>query len=259
MIRAVGVFGVVAIVLLAGCSGTVSDAGTSEPVSTPATPGDVTFPDGFSVDGVENTSRTVGSSSTAMWASSYTIETVVEQTIDDGGTVQRHASTWKGAVEPGDRAVRTVRTTFEKRQNRSVYWEGTTRHSVDGSGVVRSETDPDGMDRRLLTETWRTRLFTGGLDYAYDTTRTADDGTARFVYSAEGFVNESRYYRNFGVTNETTTPASTLVVDENGVIRELTYRNTHYYPSGETHEWDVRITVTDVGRTAVDRPDWVSE
>ena len=88
--------------------------------------------------------------------------------------------------------------------------------------------------------------------------RTTRDGTQVVVYS-DASLDRAQGLFGEGVAAENVSDFSaTLVVGGDGIVRELTYSAT-VTSGGVDRQVDVTVTVSGVGETTVDQPDWLAQ
>lgn len=252
-----------ALLLLAGCSlGGSGGPGTDQsPGGTADSPaaGSFTYPAGFDADGVTNdTAATRGHRETLLASSGFAV-TYDASVTEPGNTT---TVTYVQSVETGSEEVhwRMNVSSGDRAGSRAQYYANDTVYSRTNSVGSDSPTYGNRSHEYALGS------FTGLdfvrpalVDVSYGSSEeTTRAGVPAVVYSDASVESTA------GLFGQGTDPAnvsefsSTLVVGDDGIVRELRYSAT-VTNGGTDRTVEVTVTVTDVGETTVSRPSWVSE
>lgn len=241
-------------VVLAGCQALpVDDTGdggttpTVDPEGT-STPAEVTMPPGLDESGVTDADALLSAHAAALEDETVTVSIDFRLVVD--GAADRAALEGK-TVPDGDRGWMSV----DLREGTGEYYtEGGTTYekaTVDGSTRYTTTDDvsaiPDeprfGADDRI-----RDALRAGN----WTATGTVDrDGTTLIRFEAvevEVPVVDD--------PDATVSAHGELLVDENGVVHHVEV-STEIEADGETVEYGIEVTVSEIGTTAVEEPDWI--
>jgi hypothetical protein len=177
------------------------------------------------------------------------------ETITSGGTTVGRSFTYRVDFDRDRHRIHLVET-GETNRTETAYATGETtyRRTVRGGGAPEFGTDEDGetvgtVPVRAVQEL----LVNRGLvaDLTPDGTATVDGERVR-RYTAHTLPAETR--RNF---RSITRFSLTVLVDDDGVVREFEYAIRARTAAGERYVEFSRLTVSGVGNTTVTPPAWV--
>jgi osmotically-inducible protein OsmY len=253
--RSTLVISVVAVVLLAGCSGLVGNGGNGTPA--PESPSEFEYADGFSSDGITDGQAAVESYDTAVRAQgNYTGS--YQYTVDgeDGETVVSGEYRVDFEDEQALRIVE-VNATSANGTSESYYGDGQqyNRSSYNGQygDVSSSNRTFPGAD---LTASEAIEPFLLNAS-AYETTLEQRDGESVVVYETTDLGNAGSFLGVDSAENVTAFDAQ-FVVDGDGLIHTAGYELT-YIADGNERTVDMTFEVTSIGETTVERPSWADE
>lgn len=256
---------IAALLVLAGCSG-LPGAGETQPSPEE-------FPQASAVDesvvethtdALANTSFTLGinrSETEYSPMAAQNVTTTTERTrflVDPSGSQHLAHTNVTGATAPV--------------VNGSIYANDTTTYRLsrgdDGTTVSRLDSTlpvfDDSRDQYLWGywfghETGRVERGVLNATFQREGIETFD-GVPVMRYEASGGEALSGTYLSGGTTSDRFEGFSaTLLLDEDGVVRHFAYEFQFAEADSGPKRIAVSYTVTDVGRTDVERPDWVAE
>lgn len=240
MTRSAPVIVTAALLVLAGCTGTLAgDAGLEAGASLDQ----MEYPDGYGETGVDNTTQAIA--------------THKDELVADGGvvTVDRN-----GTGSEYDRTVR-IDADAERVYSNSTrngeaygeeYYENDTKYSQRPD--VESVYDEDETYREAVESTDRYELRTIRTFNWTTTDATVIHGTPVFRYEVTGVD-----YQEINVPPEDVERVNgTLLVDEDGRIHRFTYDVTIDRDDGE-ERYRMTYEVDSHGDVMVERPEWVAE
>lgn len=264
---------VASMLLLAGCSfgGTGSptttadstgdpDDATASPTATDTPAGQsFTYPDGYDESGVVNATAADASHRAALTASTgFAVDYDATVTTPNAATVVRYDQ----RVETGSEEV------FRRTNVSSGNVSGlVARYYADDTVYIKSR-QPGSNETTYgnQSQSYSVDSFTGiefvrpALeDVSYGSSEvTTRDGTEVVVYSdATLEAADGLFGSNIDAANVSEFTA-TLVVDADGVVRELQYSAT-VTRSGSDRTVEIRVGVGGIGTTTVDEPSWLSQ
>lgn len=256
--------GVAVLVGLAGCNtggnGTPTATGTDDATTD-------TAPEPLEeIDGEQLTNATAA---TIEEAGSYTLSQSgsFESSGPQGESSTDSNSTTRVDFE-AERGIRETSQTFTNaNQTReletSVYTDGDTsyrqRNSSQGVQYASQTGDGTGLSAiRTVNVTSFPQNYTAvtdGFEWEANGTETID-GTPTVRYTSTNVSDSSTFV---GVENVTVRNASsTLYVDSDNVIRRASLEYT-VEDNSTTYSIETTVTLTDIGSTTVEEPDWLSE
>lgn len=252
-----------ALLLLAGCSlgglgGPGADESPGESTDSPAA-GSFTYPAGFDAGGVTNhTEATEGHREQLLAASGFTV--TYDATVTEPGNTTTVAYTQQ--VETGSEEVhwRMNVSSGDRAGSRAQYYADDTVYSR--TRTVGSDSPSYGN----RTHEYALETFTGLdfvrpalVDVSYGSSETTTHGGVPAVVYSDASVESTTGLFGQGVDPANVSEfSSTLVVGDEGVVRQLRYAAT-VTTDGTDRTVEVTVTVSDVGSTTVSRPAWVSE
>lgn len=282
----------VALLLLAGCSGTpgastptVGDAptqtatpspGTPAATPTPApdtrtatstsreststvneTPAAEAYPPGYGTDGIEDP----GEAATAhaeLLADGRGFVAIYNATVLDGENAAVRLG-WRQAAETGSEEVEAM----------AVRSDGGTQERYLVNDTVYIRTDPPGADNTeydTVQTDYEVRNFTGssvvfrtlaGASYAAPDSETAD-GTTFYQYNMTAAENPSVLFGGDIEEDDVESFGGSVTVNEDGVVRRVAYEGV-VTVNGTRERLGAGLTVGGMRETTVSEPEWLDE
>ena len=223
--------------LLAGCSGLpATDGGAQTPTVSVE---NFSYPSGWSQDGIEDVSDAVATHRDAVTGVSRTTRAV---TLDGeyNRTIVRRVD-----ADAGTASLRFVDTTFDN--DVSVYYSDAGVFEYDlttGELVTRANDAWEMNDVGTVEQETLSRPLDGVTLSASDTVLV--EGTTAVEYTVTGLADPDRIPANEA--------SGTVVVTREGYVASLNVTK-----SNEDYWREMTYSVTDVGSTDVERPDWAPE
>jgi hypothetical protein len=260
--RVILVVAVAALAVLAGCTG-----GNGPGTATPANNSTATPADGQSIEPVAELDASYLNNNTEAAVEdggSYTSETAYYLYLN---TTRGESESWANSTQRVDfesgQGAREAAQTFLGDQptttTQSVYTaNGTTYQRLNNSlGVSYDLQTGDGGTVRPVNLTsfqGNYTFLTSSFAYEANGTETVD-GTTTVRYSSTNLTDDSYFVSSEDAT--VSDASSTLYVDD-GVVRRasISYNVTATTGSSAT---DLTISLTDIGSTTVQEPDWVDD
>jgi len=249
---------VVLTVVLAGCSGGgVTDANEAQSTDTEATAGGSTASGGLTLAEADARLRDSGSFTTT-W--SYSVTEV-------DGTSSSLTQSYRVDLEASRSLQRLETTGSDSGLDFETFVADGTSYSRYGDGDQVQYVSSDQQASVFETATGYAAGFTADLesDASFVGTETFDGVTvSRYEYDntdAWSAYNRGALDSTFE-TDETVTVTDftvAVLVDSDDVARLTTWTLTGETESGQTVSVDWRYSVTDVGSTTVDDPDWLAD
>ncbi|WP_255195923.1 DUF7537 family lipoprotein [Halorarius litoreus] len=231
-----------------GPSGTESPAGQS-----------FSYPAGYDEGGVVNATEAAASHRAALLATGgFTVDYDADVTTPNTTTYVRYDQ----RVETGsEEVVRQTNVTSGDLQGLVV------RYYADDTVYVKSQ-QPGSENTTYAnsSQSYSLASFTGvefvvpalsDVSFA-SSERTTRDGTPVVVYSDATLDRAGSVFGNGVQANNVSDFSATLVVGEDGIVRELTYSAT-VTTGGVDRQVDVTVRVSGVDETTVDQPDWLDQ
>jgi len=255
------VVAVAALAVTAGCTGG-TDPATATPGNNSTTPDGPALEPMAQLDGAELTDAT---SAAVESAGSYTSHT---ESVFSLNTSLRQSRTLTNTTTRVDLDARhgsrtttqTVAVPTQATNSAVVYTDGNTSYrrvntsqGVDyatqtgaGSQIVPVNTTAYGQNYTVLTDSF---------EYEANGTATVA-GTTTVRYTSTNLTDTSYFVGNSNATISNAT--STMYVDADNVVRRASLSYT-IEGTGGSSQTDLTITLTDIGSTTVEEPDWLSD
>lgn len=246
--RSTVVASLVVVVLLAGCSGLVGDAGG------PDSPEEFEHAEGFSADGVEDGEAAARSYREALTnRSSFTV--VYHHDVTSDGEVVTYEVVYSVDVD-GEAAYHSVEVPSEDYLREDYFGDDRQFTRVDRGGDEQTASgDSEFAPEQLTGVEAVSRLLSNETDYG---TSVADrDGTPVVVYETGGEENASAV---FAIEPENVSSFDAeFAVDADGLVRDASYELVYAGENGTEQTVTLDFEVRDVGETTVERPEWADE
>lgn len=254
------------LVATAGCSGLVGDDGTGNGNGDTGANGSGYDVNGSNLDGqtlTDTTAEVVESEG------SFTVETSASFSMSQNGQEQSSASESSLRVNlDDDRGIRNQTQSVDtaggtQQQISVVYTDGNTsyrKQTAQGNTTYdKQEGEPQsfGGVQPVNTSDF-TQNYTGIVDgFSWETNGSSEvDGVAVTEYSLTGIADKQVLGADESTTIENA--SGTLYIDSEGVVRQAEISYTFATEQGST-SIDATTTLSDVGSTTVEEPDWLSE
>ena len=222
------VLALVAVVLLSGCFGLGGSDGTPTDQATPtATP--LPQAPGVGAETIEN----VTALTEAYRGSTSNVGFVLAVEANGSATTYTYAT-------DGTRLIEREDGSGEIWSNDSI----AVRRQSDGGDVTYDRPSVDDLSVGSLLQLSRLEELLTSARYERDGTTACGD-TRCVVFTADGSIGGN--YRNF---------TAEIHVDDSGVIHTF---DAEYVRTFDDRSFEFHLTVEDLGRSSVDRPDWVEE
>lgn len=253
--RSTLVISVVAVVLLAGCSGLVGNGGNGTPA--PESPSEFEYADGFSSEGITDGQAAVASYDTAVQAQgNYTGS--YQYTVDgeDGETVV--SGEYRVDFED-EQALRIVEVNAPSANgtSESYYGDGQqyNRSSYNGRYGTVSASNRTFPETELTASEAIEPFLRNASDY--ETTLEQRNNESVVVYETTDVDNAGSF---LGVDSDGNVTAfdARFAVDSDGLIHTAEYELT-YLIDGTERTVDMTFEVSSLSETTVERPSWVDE
>ncbi|MBX0293266.1 hypothetical protein [Haloarcula nitratireducens] len=232
---------VAALVVLAGCTGLVSDGESDGTVTPVGIPGEVTPVEVPRTDGRVDIDRVITRHDAALSTRSF------YRRVDRGNAVGSR-EVWVDRRSTGD-VVRVRQSSERSVQEAVLVGNATYRPASRGDGYARADSDGSAPYVVSLSGAFTLRQFLAPYDYrVLGTVRR--DGRSLAVLGA----NATLVYRPDPDPDETVDVASRVYVGRDGVIRAVDHSRRH--SSGDEHHFRMRV------RTGIERvpvPPWLDE
>lgn len=218
------------------------------------------------LDGAELNNAT---SAAVQDAGSYTSTTDSEFVANssEGETRSTATSTTKVDLE-NERGLRTASQsisgpTLDQSSERAVFTDGDTsyrrQNSSQGVTYDNQEGEPSGFgDIRPVNVTGFNQNFTfltDAFEFEPNGTATVDDTETR-RYDSTNLTDNDAFT---GAGNASVvTASSTVYLDSNNAVRQITLEYT-LESDGQTSRTSVTLSITDLGSTTVEEPDWLAQ
>lgn len=259
--RALVAIAVALLVVLAGCGGTAeptADTSTGTAETTGASPtqtvglDDVALPAGVSESGVTDADALTSAHADALSGTSVTVS--MDFRLEVNGTGQNVS--FRGEVTP-DTDTGWMQVTLQ---------DGVGTYYTDG-GTTYRKVEQNGETTFGTTE----QVSALPVEPRFGADARIGDALRAANWTATGVVerNGTRLIRleasdvslpdSVDVANATDVDSSgVLLVDADGVVHHVSVR-THVTSDEKTVVYEIEVTLSDVGSTTIQRPDWVDE
>lgn len=264
--RILSVVAVALLLVTAGCGG--STGGTPTPTAGPTntatdteTTGPTTTvagdrPPGVAADGSVNVTRLVAAHDSALTGEAFTVEVNLTRTLTRNGTTQQIVGVQRSKSNGEGEFLTSFRQQAEF-DIRQTTWgnESVAVARANASGQIRYQrADPDRIRDNLTAGVFAEQFLSAG-QFTLDSTES--DGE-RFVLTATA-TSEDLSERLGRQVTTVENYQGRVVVDRRGRIREFQVTFDVTLTSGAEGEIEVRMDLSGVGSTTVERPEWVSE
>ena len=277
----------VALILLAGCSGTpgastptAGDAPTQTATPVPTTrtatptpaeststatttatatttPAGEAYPPGYGPDGIEDPGEAAAAHAEAL-ADGRGFVAIYNATVLDGENAAVRLG-WRQAAETGSEEVAAA----------AVRSDSGTQERYLVNDTVYVQTDPPGADNTeydTVQTDYEVRNFTGssvvlrtlaGAGYAAPNSETTD-GTTLYRYNMTAAENPSVLFGGDIGEEDVESFGGSVTVDEDGVVRRVAYEGV-VTVNGTRERLGVGLTVGGMRETTVGEPEWLDE
>lgn len=240
----------VAVALLAGCSGLIGGGDAGGPES----PEDFEYADGFSADGITDGEAAARSYRHALTnRSSFTV--FYEQNISGDGEDFAYDVVYRVDVENGEAYHSVDAPSLEYRQEEYHGDDRKVVREVESGNEQVNVVDSEFAPGQLTGLEAVARLLSNGTDYE---TSVADrDGTSVVVYETDGADDAAAVF-DVEPGNVSSFDAE-FAVDAEGVVRDASYELVYAGGDGTEQTVTLEFEVRDVDGTTVERPEWADE
>ncbi len=260
--RRLSVICLVVVIGLAGCSGLSPFGGEqtgTDGQDTTETP-DISYPDGYDESGVTDPEKAAKQDVSKFTEYDNLTITMDGETELSDTPFSINVTGYIDLEHKNMSIVAAGESRSTKVTNQSKYQNNDTEYAVNGTMLtgpqynVSRQPFPDTpvSDETGMTSEWLTNASFG------EATQVTHNGETMFRYNITSVESAKPFI--FGAS--TTDPSvnefnGTLTVDEDGIVRTMSYTMNYTTADGTQNPMNVSYQVTDLNSTTVEEPDWV--